>query len=159
MGILERISRFVVGGGGATEHDAKEALLQCYADCVARARQLARHAEMAPQPHAVEGLRELAAAEHKQAERLREALRVSGVVPPTVSDAALPPGALNHWARLVQDLEDHRGSAKQLRELTMQFAETLPDTAALLDELCREEQVHCERLRGLIARADPQALD
>jgi rubrerythrin len=46
-----------------------------------------------------------------------------------------------------------------LRELAGHFAETLPSTAALFDDLCREETTHCERLRALIARADPQALD
>lgn len=159
MSMMERISRLVVGGGRATAHDATDALHQCYSDCVTRARQLARHAEMAPQAQSVEALKELADAEEKQAERLREALRAAGHVPPALTDAALPPGAVNHWARLVQDLESHRASERRLRELATHFAETLPGTAALFDELCREEHVHCERLRGLIARADPQAFD
>ena len=159
MSMLERISRLVVGSGAATAHDATDALRQGYVDCVARARQLSRHAEMAPQAHSVEALTELAAAEEKQAERLRDALRAAGQAPPGVPSDSLPPGALNHWARLVQDLEAHRASARRLRELAVHFAETLPDTAGLFDELCREENVHCERLRGLIARADPQALD
>lgn len=159
MSMLEKISRLVVGSGRATAHDATDALHQCYVDCVTRARQLARHAEMAPQEHSVEGLKELASAEEKQAERLRDALRAAGQMAPTVSAAAPPHGALNHWARLVQDLEPHRDSAQRLRELAVHFAETLPETAAVFDELCREEHVHCERLRGLIARADPQALD
>ena len=59
----------------------------------------------------------------------------------------------------MQDLEAHRLSARRLRELAVHFAESLPTTAALFDELCREEVTHCERLRTLIARADPQALD
>jgi hypothetical protein len=159
MSMLEKLSRLVVGSSAATAHDATDALRQCYVDCVARAQQLGSHAEMAPQAHSVEGLKELAAAEEKQAERLRDALRAAGQLVPTISAAPLPPGALNHWARLVQDLEAHRLSAQLLRELAVHFAETLPDTAGLFDELCREEQVHCERLRGLIARADPQALD
>lgn len=159
MGMLDRISRLVVGSSAATVHDAAEALRRGYVDCVTRARQLRRHAEMAPQAHGVEGLTELAAAEEAQAERLREALRAAGQALPTVPAAAPPSGALNHWGRLVRDLEAHRASARRLRELAVQFAETLPDTAALFDDLCREEQVHCERLRGLIARADPQALD
>jgi len=159
MSMLERISRLVVGSSAATAHDATDALRQCYVDCVARADQLSRHAEMAPQAQAAEGLAELAAAEGKQAERLRDALRAAGQPVSTAPAASLPPGALNHWARLVQDLEAHRLSTQGLRELAVHFAETLPDTAALFDELCREEHVHCERLRGLIARADPQALD
>lgn len=159
MSMLEKISRLVVGSRTATAHEATAALRQCYIDCAARADQLSRHAEMAPQAQGAEGLAELAAAEVKQAERLRDALRAAGENLPAAPAATLPPGALNHWARLVQDLEAHRASERRLRELAVHFAEALPDTATLFDELCREEHVHCERLRGLIARADPQALD
>lgn len=159
MSMLERISRLVVGSRAATARDATDALRQCYVDCVARAAQLSQHAEVAPQAQAAEGLGELAAAEAKQAERLRDALRAAGEAVPVASAVGLSPGAVNHWTRLVQDLEAHRTSTRGLRELAAHFAETLPDTATLFDELCREEHVHCERLRGLIARADPQALD
>jgi hypothetical protein len=159
MSMLDRISRLVVGSSAATVHEAADVLRQSYVDCVARAHQLRRHAEVAPQAHGVEGLTELAAAEEAQAERLRDALRAAGQTLPALPAAAPPSGALNHWARLVQDLEAHRASARRLRELAVHFAETLPDTATLFDDLCREEQLHCERLRGLIARADPQALD
>ncbi len=159
MNMLEKISRFVVGSRTATAHEATVALRQCYEDGVARAAQLNRHAEVAPQAQGTEGLAELAAAEAKQAERLREALRAAGEAVTTPAPAVPSPGAMNHWARLVQDLQAHRASTQRLRELAVHFAETLPDTAALLADLCREEHVHCERLRGLIARADPQALD
>ena len=136
MGVLEKFSRFLTGGA-TTQSEAIEALTQCYIDCVTRARQLVRHADMAPQEHAARALRELAADEEAQAERLREA----------------------HWARLVQDLEAHRTSMRRLRELAIRFAEELPSTANLFDEMSREEFAHAERLRALIARADPQAID
>ncbi len=159
MGILERISRLVIGGAAAAAHDATAALQQSYVDCVSRARQLARHAEMAPQAYGTEGLRELTAAEEQQADRLRTALRAAQAPIPSVAAEPLSGHALNHWGRLVQDLELHRASMRRLRELAVHFAEALPATAELFDELCREETAHCERLRALIARADPQALD
>jgi hypothetical protein len=159
MGMLEKLSRFVVGGEGAVVHDAAAVLQACYVGGVQRARQLGQHAEMAPQAYATEGLQNLVAAEEKQTERLRDALRAANAPVPTVPTESLPPGAQNHWARLVQDLEAHRTSARRLRELAVHFAESLPSTAELLDQLCREEMDHCERLRTLIARADPQALD
>jgi hypothetical protein len=159
MGMLEKLSRLVIGSQVAVIHDATEVLQECYVGCVQRARQLSRHTDMAPQEYAAEGLRELTAAEEKQAERLRDALRAADAALPTPPTEPLPAGALNHWARLVQDLEAHRTSARRLRELAVHFAESLPSTAHLFDELCREEADHCERLRTLIARADPQALD
>jgi hypothetical protein len=160
MGVLQRLSRLMTGGTEAVaELDAGEALTQCYVDCVRRAHLLSRHAEMAPPGYGTDGLKELAAAEAQQVEQWRNALRAAGVTPPTVADDDLPPGAPNHWARLVQNLQLHRASARRLRELAVHFAESLPATAALFDQLCAEESMHAERLRTLIARADPQALN
>lgn len=158
MGVLEKLSRFV-GGSAAVARDAAAALEECYCDCVRRARQLGRHAELAPQQCSIEGLEDLVAEEERQAQRLREALQAANREIPEVASEELPPGGLNHWARLVQDLQAHRASSQRLRELAIRFAEELPSTADLFDQLCREEVIHCEHLRGLIARADPQALD
>jgi len=159
MGVLNKLSRLVIGGTAAARYEATEVLEQCYARCVTQARQLGRHAEMAPQSYSQEALNELASAEATQVERLGEAVRTAGKTPSAVAEVPLPPGASNHWARLVQDLESHRTSFRRLRELAVHFAETLPSTARLFDDWCREEDVHCERLRTLIARADPQALN
>jgi hypothetical protein len=158
MGVLEKLSR-LVGSSTAVMQDITQALGESYVGCSGRARQLRRHAEIAPQEYSAEALKELATAEEAQAERLREALRVAGEAVPAVRAEPPPAGALNHWGRLVQDLEAHRLSARRLRELAVHFAEALPTTAQLFDELCREEVAHCERLRGLIARSDPHALD
>ena len=159
MGVLDKLSRLIAGGEATARYAAVEALAQCYLECTQRARRLARHAELAPHAFSAEALTELAAAEEAQAGRLRDALRAAEAEVPNVPDPPPLPGALNLWGRLVQDLEAHRLSARRLRELAVHFAESLPTTAALFDELCHEESVHCERLRALIARADPQALD
>jgi hypothetical protein len=158
MSMLDKLSRWV-GGSSAAAHAATAALTECYVDCLTRARQLAQHAEMAPQDYSTAALNELAAAEEAQAQRLRQALQAVEAEIPAARNGALPAGALNHWARLVQDLEAHRRSMRRLRELAIHFAETFPSTAQLFDDMCREESTHCERLRTLIARADPQALD
>lgn len=159
MGVLDRLSRLVAGGEAAARHDAIGALTLCYVECTQRARRLARHAELAPHEYSAEALKELAAADDAQATRVRDALRAAEAEVPTVPEPPLLPGALNLWGRLVHDLEAHQASMRRLRELAMHFAESLPTTATLFDELCREESMHAERLRALIARADPQALD
>ncbi len=159
MGVLEKLSRLVVGGTAAASHAATDALHQCYVGAVQQARQLARHAEMAPQHYSVQTLTELARGEEHHVETLRQALRAADTAVPEVPEERLPAGALNHWARLVQDLEAHRAAVRRLRELAVHFAESQPTAAALFDELCCDEALHCERLRELIARADPQALD
>ena len=159
MGVLERLSRVFVSATTKATQDATAGVRENYLACVERGHQLRRHAELAPQAQAAEGLAALAAAEEQQAARLREALRALGENPPTFSGTSQPHGALNHWGRLVHDLEAHRLAARRLRELATHFAESQPETAQLFDTLCREEMGHCEQLRELIARADPQALD
>lgn len=159
MGVLEKLSRLMAGGAATARHAAVEALTTCYIECTQRAQRLARHAELAPNEFSAAALKELAGAEEAQAARLRGALLAAEAPVPSVPGAPPLPGALNLWGRLVQDLEAHRLSARRLRELAVHFAESLPTTAALFDELCGEESIHCERLRGLIARADPQALN
>jgi len=159
MGVLHKLSQLMAGGEVTTRNAAVEALRQCYVDCTQRAWRLARHAERAPHEYSAQALKELAVAEEAQAGRLRDALRAAGADVPSVPDPPPLPGALNLWGRLVQDLEAHRSSVRRLRELAVRFAESLPTTASIFDELCREESIHCERLRTLIARADPQALD
>ena len=159
MGVFNRLSRLVIGGFGAATEDLALALAQSHLDCARRAAQLLRHAEMAPQQHSAEVLRQLAAAEEGQRGRLRQALDAAGApVPPPTPEPPLR-GALSHWARLVRDLEAHRDAAQRFRELAIRFAEPFPKTAELFEALCQEEVTHCEDLRALIARADPQALD
>jgi len=159
MGVLNKLSRWVTGSTVGAQREATAALGLCYVAGVQRARQLHRHSAMAPHTYSADALAELAAAEETQAQRWRDALGAAGIpVPPVPPEVPLH-GALNHWGRLVQDLEGHRAAVQRLRELAIHFAEELPSTSALFDEICREEAVHCERLRTLIARADPQALD
>jgi hypothetical protein len=159
MGVLDTLSRLLAGEEVTTPRDAAAVLVQSYIDCVRRTAQLERHAEMAPQHCSAQALERLAAAEAEQCERLRQAIEVaSAPLPPTTAEP-LPRGALNHWARLVQDLDAHRRSVLQSRELALRFAAHLPQTAALFDSLCRADAMHCEDLRALIARADPQALN
>jgi len=66
---------------------------------------------------------------------------------------------LNHWARLVSCLDAHRATVEMLREAARTCGDELPATAALFEEWRDIEVMHCERLRALIARADPQALN
>ena len=159
MGVLEKLSRLVIGGNAGTASEAIAALIQSYIDCARCTAQLVRHAELAPQRYSADALRLLASGEAKQLERLRQALEAAGADVPSVSSGSPSRSALNHWARLLQDLEAHRRSTQRLRELAIRFAETFPQTAGLFEGLCREELLHCEDLRTLIARADPQALD
>ena len=159
MGMFNRLSRLVIGGSAAATEQLAVALRQSYLDCARRAAHLLQHAEMAPQPQSAEALKRLAADEEEQRRRLQQTIEAAGTPVPPVAPEPPARGALNHWARLVQDLEAHWVAVQRFRELAMHFAELFPKTAGLFEMLCREEAAHCEDLRALIARADPHALD
>jgi phage shock protein A len=159
MGMFNRLSLLVIGGSAGATEQLTVALQQSYLDCARRAAQLLRHAEMAPQSQSTEMLKRLAADEEEQRRRLQQAIEATGTPVPAVATERPAREALNHWARLVQDLEAHQAAVQRFRELVTHFTELSPKTAGLFDMLCREEAVHCEDLRALIARADPHALD
>jgi hypothetical protein len=159
MRLAHTLSRLLTGSLAGEVHEAREALQEAYVACVQRACQLRRHADLAPQEAGAEGLSDLAAAEEAQANRLREAIATAGLVVPEVPSPSWTGAGLSHWARLVQDLEAHRAAEARLQELARRFADATPELAGLFDGLAREERAHCESLRALAARADPQAID
>lgn len=159
MSLLQKVGRFVVGGSSAVE-DPASVLRQAYAGAVQRLALLEQHAEFSPQEYSRKGLSTLVKSTRQQLEAIRAVLRQRGVgLPP--EPPALPPSSAStsHWARLVQDLELHRASVQRLRELAFHFADTDPEIAQFLEQLCQEDLRSSERLRVLIARADPQALN
>lgn len=156
MSMLQKLGRFVVGGSDAVE-DPSEVLVEAHADAVERMLLLQQHAEMSPQEYSRTGLQALAEAARTQVDSLRNALRERGLRVPPEPPALAAGGTVNHWARLVLDLERHRSSSRRLRELAVQFADSHPSVASFLDQLCQQDLRTCERLRALIARADPQA--
>ena len=66
---------------------------------------------------------------------------------------------MNYWGRLVRDLEAHREAVQLFLEAATEITDEQPETADFLRRLALEEEIHAERLRALIARSDPQALD
>jgi hypothetical protein len=156
--MLQKLGRFVVGGSDALE-DPSEILSEIHTDAVESMQLLQQHATLAPQEHGREGLERLAAAARDQVDSLRAALRERGLSVPPERPLASTSASINHWARLVEDLERHRSSSRKLRELAVRLADSHPSVAAFLDQLCQQDLRTCESLRALIARADPQAYD
>lgn len=155
VGVLQTLARLVAEPAG----DPYAALQEAYVGLVTRAGWLARNAERAPQALSRDALQRLSVAETAMAERVAAVLRGAGRIVSAPTDTPRPAGGLNHWRRLVQTLDAHRAAERDTREFCVQFAETHPTVVALFDELCRTERSHVIALRGLIARADPLALD
>ncbi len=158
MGVLETIAKFV-GSPAARQRQVGDAVARCYAATVQNSRRLHQLAERAPNTASAAGLSELAASEEAVSARLLEALKAAARSAPAIEEAPESATAPSHWGRLVQALEAQRRLVQTLREHTAEFAESFAATAQLFDELRAVESMHCERLRALIARADPQAMN
>jgi hypothetical protein len=155
---LQRLGR--LGGGEAIEEEGfLRALQGSYANCALRAGLLKSHADLAPQEYSTRALQDLAADEEQQRERLAGVLRERGLQLPSTTTAGAGTAVTNHWGRLVQDLELHRAAVRELQEFSMRFDTATEGGGPLFRDLSVEEAEHCQRLRALIARADPQALD
>lgn len=130
-------------------------LWELWGDLDREAHRLARHAEMAPN-HSSEGqLTRLAAEQEAIAAKLRDAL---GEKTAATSAEPAPPASLNHWARVVQNLEHMRSQRDRLFEAAQERdrEEVLGQT---LEGLALRMEHQLLGLRALIARADPQSLN
>ena len=156
MGVFEKIAKFV-GSPAALRAEVADALRQTYIASALNEARFQKLAQLAPQEASAAALTGLAASEAAHCQKLLDAIEAAGALPPQVP--AIEEVSTNHWGRLVEALENNRQLVQALRERTVELAETFPATAQLLAELRDTEAMHCERLRDLIARADPQAMD
>jgi rubrerythrin len=124
-----------------------------------RQQQLRQQAEMAPHDAGRQGLLRIAEEEREVAEHLRRIIQSLGSFAGEVSHAPEQLGALNYWGRLVQVLEAHREAIKALLDEATRITDGQPELADELRAVARLEEGHAVRLRALIAKSDPQALD
>jgi hypothetical protein len=120
---------------------------------------LGEHAELAPNQHAERGLRRMAVDQGAAADHLRAVLDRRGLTLANGTAETAPASTDSHWARLVQDLEGMQAVRRRALELTITISDAEGDLVAALAEVSRTVETQLGRLRGLIARADPQALN
>jgi hypothetical protein len=118
---------------------------------------LTRCADLAPTPTFEADVRPLAEKAATTLERLRTVLREYGPTPPAAGAPRVD--GHNHWARLLQALEQHREVRQRLRELAIAGEDSDPQLSRSLFDIGRDVEDVAERLRDLIAHADPQALN
>jgi hypothetical protein len=140
-------------------HEAIPELQRAHDALRQRAAQMRQHAETAPNHLSQEELRRLADEDEAEAGNLAAAIANLGAQPAKRFREPMPAGTLNHWGRLVQDLEAHRVAIRALREEAIHFADTVPEASEAFERACQAEDAHAVRIRNLIARTDPQALD
>jgi hypothetical protein len=151
----DRLKLFT-GFGGNAAHPETTTLLPVMVAAVDR---LSRVAELAPTPVLQSDVLPVVAKAQAVAQRVRDVLRDFGPVPASARRLRAEPDGQNHWARLLQALEQHREVRQRLREVSIAIEDTNPPLSQALAEIGREQDAVVERLRDLIARADPQALN
>lgn len=122
-----------------------------------RAARLELTAERAPSEASEAELRRLAADHRRTGELVRQALLDRAASVPGDSIAAPPAVGVSHWARSVEDLAVMQRGHAELLDAAATLGEGHPELAPLFDALIRATAEHITRLRGQIARADPQA--
>ncbi len=126
---------------------------------VERAERLALTAGQAPSKATETDLRKLADDHRATADLIKSALESRKSSAPSSVGAVTASTGVNHWARIVEDLEVFQQGRNQLMELSNDILESYPELTPLFDALAKKTADHIARLRGEIARADPQALN
>lgn len=126
----------------------------------ASARSLTRHAALAPHERAARELQSLAEEDERAASLAASRLAAGqGPVPLLVQERAAPDAGLNHWKRLCEDLATHLDVLSKIELARRQAPKAPSDLGSMVDRVARQEETHVRRLRDLIARADPHALE
>lgn len=139
--------------------DLADRLLPLQAGFVQRARRLQAHAQLAPTAGAEQSLARQAALQAELAESIAATLRQRGVAVPEIRPSDAEPTGSSHWARLITDLEAARAANAEVLSQTPAVLEDAPDLAPLMRTLRHGLEELLGELRGLIARADPHALN
>jgi chromosome segregation ATPase len=156
MGFWERL----IGAGSAEEKDPRRLLpelLASYREEYRLAQQIREHANRAPHQAGARQLRAIADEQDRVVQMLRDELaalngEVQGAVGPIKEGK-------NHWARVVQDLEDSQALRQHYNEQAIFWEPDFPRTVTLYRMLEREKSRINTLLRDVAIRADPHALD
>ena len=119
------------------------------------ARQIDAHAKSAPYPYITERLKQIAREKDTEAGVLKERIIKLGGQPGEL-ELDLHSGK-NHWARMVQDIEDEKELEDQFLDDALRLGSESPEIGDLLRQLVAGKAFHREALQDLVAKADPQA--
>jgi hypothetical protein len=159
MSWARRLVGIARGGEGFRAGEIQSLLSPIYIALSGLFTAVLAHAQMAPTAPLEEELSKLGLDVGAQAERIGTLLAQRQLARPAAANesAALTPPS--HWARLVYDLEQLRETRRQLLDAYARLNEVEPALAAELEDCGRQVEGHLHRLRSMIARADPQALN
>jgi rubrerythrin len=151
MGLLDRLRSAISGppliGQLAILAGQSEALVN----------RLRRHAERAMYPGIAQGVREIAEKEAAHEKTLRAVLAQRRLWPRPPEE--VPHEGSSNWERLSGDLEILLLFAQELHRHAMRWEGEHPELGETLKKIADEASDNEFRLRRLVAKLDPQALD
>jgi hypothetical protein len=156
MGFWEKL----IGPSLTQDRDSRHLLSElraCYLEEARLAQQLREHADRAPHQAGVQGLHAAAEEQDRVVQLLHDkivALGGEGENAPVVIKEGR-----NHWARVVQDLDDNQALGQRYNEQVAYWDPDVPDAVTLFRTLEREKHQLGARLRDIVVRADSHALD
>ena len=116
-------------------------------------------ASQAPTESAETDLRKLAAEHRRSADLLRDALIGRRASVPAGAGAVPALSGINHWARTTEDLVALQQAHGEMLDAAADILESHPELTDLFEVLMRQTSENITHLRGMIARADPQAFN
>ena len=119
---------------------------------IARFTQHAEHMQYSPFRHK---LLAIAAAETEHADCLAEKIISLGGRLPDVP--AVASATRTSWQYLLEDLTEEHLCAGKLFEEARELREELPAVSELLEHIYYDESAHCNELRNMLMRSDPQS--
>jgi len=157
--LLKKLQEFLLpesSSDGITNYtEPVEVLLAVYQRISGLAEQIESHAELAPYPHMVQRLRQIAQKKYELADRLKRIIEtVHGAMP---KGSRPPATGKNHWRRLIRDLEDQRELDNLLARFEFTIIREVPGMSDFLDRVRILHNRHRKALIELIAVSDPQA--
>jgi len=159
MGIWNRIRSLFGASSKRNGHreplDLIGTLIDDYHHLRRLARQIEAHAERAPYPYMTERLKQIAIEKDEEAGVLKERIIKLGGQPKEV-ELDLHSGK-NHWARMVQDIEDEKELEDRFLDDALRLGSEAPEIGDLLRQLVAGKAFHREALQDLVVKADPQA--
>jgi rubrerythrin len=130
-------------------------LRQRYVDEKQHAARLNQHAEKMRYPQFREALRRIAADESKHADWIAKKIQALGGMLPPVTEVRSQ--QKNSWQCLLEDLEEERRCSADLEDDMLAIRSDYPDVDELLGRIDEEERKHCDEIREMLMRSDPQA--
>jgi bacterioferritin (cytochrome b1) len=131
-------------------------LRQRYIEEIQHVKRFTQHAQRMQYPQFREKLLRIASDEAHHAEWIAEKITLLGGKLPVVPE--IPATEKNSWQYLLADLDEEKHCAAEVMEQIQSIGAELPGVTEVLQRISEDGKKHCEEIREMLMRSDPQSL-